>query len=211
MDTGPTRREPNQAGLPHPTGHEQIQESDNKIIELGVSQCDSMSNVFFAYATPMQDEDKPSDGLSVNPVPQVSLNEPATWLSQSERWDGVIGYYQVVKEEEGKYFLEIGEVHEQSGDQESVPMVPDSFANLDLTRLTVWGWLLLLVTPFAIILPAIGLGNPLGVEQLPHSLHMPAAMLGLPLWGVLFLLGRVALESRNLTVVRRKKTGKDQS
>jgi hypothetical protein len=90
-------------------------------------------------------------------------------------------------------------------------MVPNSFANLDLTRLTVWGWLLLLITPFVIILPAIGIGNLLGVERLPHVLHMPAAMLGLPLWGVLFLLGRVALESRKLTVVRRKKTGKDQS
>lgn len=208
MDTEPPRREPNQVALPHPTGHDEIHESDNKGDEVSLSQYDAMSNVFFACATPMRDEEEPLTGLTGNPVPQISVNEPVIWLPQGERWDGVIGtYVRMAKNDEGVDFLEFGAVHEQPESQERLPFVPSSFANLDLARVTAWGWILWLGTSFATLLTAIASGQVLrvlGVGQLPQFLLMPAAILVLGLWGVLFVLGRVALESRNVTVVRRK-------
>jgi hypothetical protein len=170
-----------------------------------------MLNVFFAYATSTQGDDAATYGLPAEPAKHGTFDGSLVCLSESEQWNGVIGtYVQLGKNEDGTGFLECGEVHEQYENQD-IPFLPNSVANLDLARLTVWGWILLLSSPFAIVLPAIGVGEVIGVEQLPQSLRWPAAMIFLPVWGFLFILGRVALESQNITVVRRKKTAEEST
>jgi hypothetical protein len=211
MDTESPLRPRNSTASSPPAPNEQIRESAGRHVEPDVAQCGLSSNVYYANLTPVQGNDQPSDRLHDAPALQKSSNDPIVWLSDGERWDGLIGTYSHLGMEEDGLFYEVGGVYERYEDQEGVPFVPSSFANLDLARLTAWGYVLFFVTLFAIVLPAIGVAQVLGVEQLSHSLRMPAAILGLALWGVLFLVGRVFLETKNITVLRRKKTGNDKT
>ena len=197
MNRQSPRSEPDSTESTSEAGCEQTRESDQAHVDADASELGSPFDVLVTYVTPTQGE--PSDGLLVEPT-------------QGERLDGVVGHFSQIKDsKDGGTVIEFGEVHEQSenqdAEQEDLPFVPNSFANLDLPRLTVWGWILLLGSPFAIIIPLMGVGHLLGVEQLPNLLHEHATMLFLALWGALFVGGRIFLESRNVPVVRRKKVG----
>ena len=207
MDPKSPRREPDAIALPPPTDRE---ETDESRVPHDVSQCDLTSNIFFVYATPPQVEKQPSDSLPVEPINYGTLDNSVVWLSEGERWDGVNGtFMRIAKEEDGTAFLELGEVHQQCEKQDSLPMVPDSFANLDLARLTVWGWILLLISSFSVVFSAIVVGQMLGIEKVTPSMQWPVGMIGLSLCGALFILGRSALESRDVIVVRRSKAAKN--
>ena len=224
MNKKSQQSEPDSTESTSEAGCEQTRESDQPHVDADASELGSPLDAFVSYVTPLQGElldelplkstqDEPSDRLPVEPMqgePSDRILAELLTPTQGERLDGVVGYSsRVIESKDGGTVFEFGEVHEQSenqdAEQEDLPMVPNSFANLDLARVTVWGWLLLVGSLFAIIIPVMGVGQLLGVERIPGYLSFPAGMLLLALWGGLFVGGRIFLESRNIRVVRRKK------
>lgn len=177
MGTEPARRSPESTKPPSEAAQEQFVVSDGTQARVEASQADPTADIFLTYTY--------------------------TTSTQGEVLEGLAGHYVgKIGNDEGTPVSEIGEVDERSGHQaaeESIPGVPSSFANLDLGRLTVWGWILLLASG---IMPAAIFG---ALKDIVHFESNP--FLGMPLlglWGVIFIGVRAVLESRNVTIVRRK-------
>jgi hypothetical protein len=143
------------------------------------------------------------EGSQPDSTADVLLTYTYTTSTQGEELEGLARHYAGKTENsDGTPVLEIGEVDERPGPQaaeESIPGVPSSFANLDLGRLTVWGWILLLASA---IVPFTIFGVLETFVHIDQNLFFGMLLLGL--WGVIFIAGREVLESRNVTVVRRK-------
>ena len=226
MNSKSPRSEPDSTESTSEAGCEQTRESDQPHVDADASELGSPLDAFVSYVMPTQGEpldglpvestqDEPSDRLPVEPMqgePSDRILAELRSPTQGERLDGVVAYStRMIENKDGGFVLEFGEVHDQSenqdAEQEDLPMVPNSFANLDLARVTVWGWILLVGSLFATIIPLMGVLQLLGVDRIPGSLSFPAGMLLLALWGGLFVGGRIFLESRNIPVIRRKKVG----
>ncbi len=140
-----------------------------------------------------------TDGLSIIESSDGS-EKLLVELSGGEKLDGSIGSYARLSENHGGGTYEYGEIYAEQRNQESVPFLPDSIANLDLARLTVWGWGLLLGSFIGAVAASAGIANLLGIERFPKQVIVIPA---LGMWIVAFLFGRVLLESNNFIVLRR--------